>query len=177
MNRKGDIDLLEWFPRIIMLIIAVLLIIFLVSFFMNRDIKTADAHISAYTFRMMTDAEIFTYADPEINRAYPGVIELSRFQTEHIDTVLNNKGLSQWGQISSEMCLISDNDCGVFGDTKSMVVYNNEETFKRYQPFTSTVGRGAANERTFRYPVTVTDGTERCSAVLRITVVRPNSWK
>lgn len=176
--RRGDIDLVEWLPRIILLIVAIIFTIALATYFTERDIPAARAQLASYAFRLHYDSELFTYVDPDIDRAIPGWIDLERFTSQTIERAYAKEG--PYSQLASRMILRST-ECGVeqlpgqILASDAMIIYHDEETYKRFAPFVGQGGPGGAEGAEFSYPVTVVNEGTKCPGMLQVNVVRPNS--
>ena len=170
-NRRGQADMLEWFPRIMMMTVAVIIIVMLVRVYTDRDVDTPDLHRATYLYRLYY-GDIIMYSDPKTMRVYPGIVDVSKVTTEKLDAVFNERDPAQvWAKISSRITIIPAEGCAV----SVPVAYNNKETFDKFSLLSNVQMAGGATEDDVTFPVTIKDGARTCAGLLNITIVRPNT--
>ena len=157
--------MLEWFPRLIMLLVAVIVIVMLVRFFAYREVDASELHRASYAYRLYYDNDLLAYRDPVTGRAYPGVVDYARLTERLLD-----EGYGITGRISSAVTVT-----GACVETRT--VYHDKATYDQFIGFArfGTLGPGGATMEERLTPITIIDGSERCAGTLNITIVRPNS--
>lgn len=163
MTRRGQAEMIDWFPRLLLLLIAVIIIAMLVRYFADREPETADLHRTSYLYRLHYDGHLFTYKD-SVGRVYPGVVDLEKLSTERLNGIF---GLH--AKISSR--IIVNSSCG------SKEAWHDRDTWEQYIGFArfGTLGPGSATVQDELLPVTVVSGEDRCAGIMNITIVRPNT--
>ena len=68
MQRRAQAEMMEWFPRIIMLVVAVIVITVLVNYYSNRDVEGDAVERAAMIYRLYYDGNLIMYKDPLIGR-------------------------------------------------------------------------------------------------------------
>jgi len=161
MTRKGFAEVLEWIPRLLLLLIALTIIVILVRYYADRTIDAADLERNTYLYRIYYD-DIIMFSD-ETGRVYPGIVDIRKFTEKELNDVF---GIDK--KISS--CLTLLTSC-----TTDTPVCHDKATFDQYLPFArfGTLGPGSATIQETIFPITIhPDG---CTGSLNITIVRPNS--
>jgi hypothetical protein len=167
-NSKGQAEMLEWIPRLLMMLVAIIVIAMLVRYFALRDIDTPEMSRAAYVYRLYYDPNLLIVTDDATGRAYPGVIDIAKFTSARIDAVYGVNG-----KISSALTLTGP--C-VPGEKHEITIYHDKDTYDKNIGFArfGTIGPGGSTIEERLLPVTIAAQT-RCYGILNITAVRPNT--
>lgn len=162
--KRGQAEMLEWIPRLLMLFVAVLVIALLVNYFSDRDIDATEIHTASYFYRIYYDGNLVMHADKDTGRAYPGVVAVEKFTESRLDDLYGE------APISSKLTLTST--C-----SGEKIIYHNQRMYDERIPFArfGTTGAGSATVTEHVIPVTVRSGVGSCPGWLNVTIVRPNS--
>ena len=156
---KGQAEFMEWFPRLILLLAAIVILALLVRYFADRDLDPSEVHIETYLARLHYD-DIIMYSDAT-GRVYPGVIDYEKFNSSPIDEAY---GIT--GAISSKLTLTG---------CENEEIYHDQNTYINAKPFSIPIGPGGSTVKEQLFPVTIKSALGDCPGTLNITVVRPNS--
>ncbi len=161
MNRKGfSFSMLNWMLTRIPFIIG-LVIIFNV-FYTSQFNFALDAHNTAnLIFEKRFIYSTLAYKDPETGRAYPGVIDISKFSDEGI----NESFIFDRNYIAARFTL-KDLDTSI-----SQVVYLNRIWFDRWSPYTTFT---QYDRFSMNRPVWIRDGDVMKKGLLKIEVIIDN---
>ncbi len=163
--RRGQADYLEWFPRLIVLAVAIVVIALLVRYYSNRDIDAAQMDRAAHIYRIYYD-DIIMYSDPQTKRVYSGIVDMGSMDEKRLSDVFSNSS-----RIGSCITTKPDPGCGIAEKT----ICQNKVVYDLGTSQMEETGIGAATREVATFPVTLKDGEMRCTGVLSITVVRMNS--
>lgn len=157
---RGQAEMLEWIPRLLMMMVAVLVIALLVRYYSHREIDEAPLARSAYIYRLYYD-DLLMYADPVTKRVYPGVVDLEKFDGRILERTFQ-------GRISSEIVLTG---------CHARTIHHNQTMYLQYLPLAQAgiAGPGSATMEAAVFPVTIRHRQAACPGMLNITVVRPNT--
>jgi len=160
--RKAQAEFMEWFPRLILLLVAIIVIALLVRYFSDREVDAAGVHMETYITRLYYD-DILMYKDPTTGRVYPGVVDLTKFTPDRV-----NVRYGTTGKIASAITLTGCHESQIFHD---------KTTYDKNMPLARAFvgGGGGAQFVEILYPVTIRKDNDQCLGTLNITVVRPNS--
>lgn len=162
--RRGQTDaVIVWFPRLIMLAVAVVVIALLVRHYANRDVDAAQVTIAAHEYRLYY-GDIIMYQEEDTKRIYPGIVDLQKFSNERLAEVFSSEA-----RLSS--CLaISSRECPQFDET----ICFNKNLYDLHLAQANLQGASGANVRNIVYPVTLRMDAQACAGFLNMTIVRPN---
>jgi len=95
-NKLGSIySIIEYsiehsFFRFLMLLVSIFCVIFLVRMLINTDFDTTYATKEIVLTNVLYNPDTFSYVDTVTGRAYPGVIDLSKFSDPHANARLDS---------------------------------------------------------------------------------------
>ena len=162
MKRRGQAEMLEWFPRLIMLAVAIVVIALLVRHYANRDVDVANVSIAAHEYRLYY-GDVIMHQENETKRVYPGIVDLRKFSEERLTDTFNSDA-----RISS--CLVlSSSQCPQFDET----ICFNRNLYDLHLAQARLEGASGASVRNVVYPVTLRMDAQSCPGFLNITIVRP----
>jgi hypothetical protein len=165
MFKRGQVgEMIEWIPRLVVLLVAVIIVALLVRHYADRDVDAAATHRAAYLARLEYDPKFLAWEDPVTGRVTPGVIDATKLTPDRI-----NQAYGVTGAIASKIN-VSGSCIPPFGD------YHDKVTFDRFVPFAllELKGAGGATMERWSIPVTIV-GAERCPGIMTIAVVTPNT--
>ncbi len=156
--------MIEWIPRLIVLLIAILIIALVVRSYTQRDVEAGPVHIAAYLARLERDENLYLWTDPSTGRATPGVVDAAKLVPGALDQFS-----TATGTISSKV-QVNGSCIAPYEDTHDRVLYD------RFFALATQEVKGAGGAMLHRQslPVTIIKGDERCAGMMTITVVRPN---
>lgn len=173
MDSRGQAEMIEWFPRMILLVVAVVVIFVLVNYYSNREIDGGGVERSALLYRLYYDGNLIMYKDPLTGRSYPGIVDIRSFDEKALAAKFPGRtALAQESRVAACLELVSDQ-----GPYQPRTICTDRQTFEHYKPIAeSGMGgpQGASIERA-SFPVAIKDGTTQSSGTLTITVVRRSS--
>ncbi len=166
MNNKAMIDetWLFLFYRFIIVCLVALAMVLLVKTYIVTNIEIQETHAELFMYNVLNVKEGISYYDPEIQRAYPGIVSLDSFQTnldERMDYGGNTLIAAKLDLFDTAGQLLSTN-------------YYNKEWYERWIVLarTSWTGFGVPTEYISNKTVLIrnNDGTMK-QGVLQIDVV------
>lgn len=164
IGRRGVAEVtLEWFPRLIMLAVAIVVIALLVRHYANRDVDVANVSIAAHEYRLYY-GDVIMYQENDTKRVYPGIVDLRKFSDERIAETFSSKA-----RLSSCLVLTSG-QCPQFDET----VCFNRDLYDLHLAQARLQGASGASVRNVIYPVTLKLDAQACPGFLNMTIVRPN---
>ena len=175
---RGQAEMLDWFPRLIMMTVAIIIIVVLVRVYTDRDVNVPELQRGTYLYRLYY-SPIIMYQDTTTTRVYPGIVDATKFTSKILDDVFAEKekpeDTSKTSKISAMLELTPQKDCSI--SIAENPIYNDKATFGAYLQFAKlgVPQDGSATMEVASYPVTLRSGNTDCRATLNITIVRPNS--
>lgn len=165
MNRRAQAEMIEWLPRLIVLLVAVLVIALVVRYYTQRDIDASRTDFAAYLSRLERDPAVYAWTDPSTGRTAPGMIDATKLTPGRLDGALTSTGT-----IASRVN-ISGSCIQPFGD------YHDQALFERTFPLAAIgiAGVGSATLERRALPVVIVHGAQRCVGTMTILAVRPNT--
>ncbi len=158
--------MIEWFPRIVMILVATILIVVIVNYYAGRDVESADTEMSAQMYKLYY-GDMIMYSDSSTGRVYPGIIDNSKFNDASLKSFVTPDGKAL--QVASRLTLT------VAGQEK--IIHTNQQTVLRYLGVAQSKLKGpqGATMQNLTFPVSVRDGESLKQGILNIVVVRSNS--
>ena len=165
--RKGVAEFLEWFPRLMLMIVAVVIIVLIVRSFTDRDVKAQELHAETMLARLYYD-DIIMFSD-QTGRIYPGIVDKNKFESLNQSNPFESTGLTKTG---ARLEVEPDGACGIAEEQ-----YIFPATFNQYYSLAAAGVQGSQSGTIVNvlWPVTVVDGNTECITTLNITIVRANS--
>ena len=157
MNKRAIIsfNVMNFIPKIIFLAVVVLSIVFIVRGFVITDIDTRTAESYILINRIMYSPNTINYYDDDIERLYPGIVDLDNFNTERLE-----KAISPSENSGAKLTLLG----------KEKTIYYNEEKYNRYLSYATVKEEGAEEISTRLYVLVRKDG-KISSDILNVSVV------
>jgi len=174
MNKKGAVfNTLMWFFKIFFLVVVLFTLIFLVRSFIITELDIFNAEADIFIQRLLLTRNGFSYYDEDLDRVYPGIVDLEKFSSVDIDKLLNNS--IYYGpenkRIAAGITLRDEND-----NTIKSIYYNPEYYlwWKEMLEARWIKGPGGVSAKTKKIPVWILgDGFN--NGFLEIEVIIPNS--
>lgn len=106
MKNKAQIssDVFSWVPKLLLLVAVILVLLFLVRMYVVTNIDTKDAEAAVLINRILYSPNGIAYYDEELERAYPGIIDLDKFN----DSVLERAITLPENRIIAAKLILSD---------------------------------------------------------------------
>jgi hypothetical protein len=156
--------MLEWFPRLIVLTVAVVVIALLVRYYTNRDVDSAQIVMTSHIHRLYYD-DIIMYADETTKRVYPGTVDMDHFTEDRLKAAFPSHA-----KLGSCLTSVPEQGCSLSNTT----ICYNELIVQQGDAMAGQTGAGAPSILTEAFPVTLKKGAMRCRGTLAIHVVRLN---
>lgn len=168
--KKGfvGVDMVQWFIRLMFLTIVVFTCVFLIRMYITNEVNILDAEMDLFAKRFLYSPNGLAYMDERINRVYPGIIDIGKFQ--------DGKNIVQemvdYGDPNNYMAAKFSLD-GVNVEP----FYYNVNGYHKWKPLSNLKikGPGGAVSSEKVYPVLVYDDGKYYSSKLMIDVVTPKS--
>ena len=164
MNKKAiSENVMLWIPRMFFLAIVVITIIFLTRFIVAIYLETADAQASVYINKILYDKDgiIRVYND----RAYPGVIDMSKFLDARLDRTMKFK---QGEEGPCAMLTLKNIETGA-----EKTIFWNRRWYERLRPRAAFRGIGSPFSKEEKILVSIYEDGRYTPAVLSIDMVVP----
>jgi len=146
MNKKAAIGmtLLQEIPRILLTIFVTLSIVFLISSFSKTEVKTFSVETNLMIQRIVF-LEAISYYDQDINRIYPGIIDVEKFQAADFDARLSKSIFySERNSWIGAKLYLQPMDYGF----RNIERYYNEDYYKLKEPLLGFKGIGGVDRNT-----------------------------
>ncbi|MDP2750522.1 MAG: hypothetical protein Q8O89_06850 [Nanoarchaeota archaeon] len=174
LGKKGFVDdWLYWIPKLIYFNIVVLLVMIMLLMFIRTKIDMGSAETQIYVNRIFYSPTGISYYDEELQRGYPGIIDLQRFNEEIL-----NHSLFFTNPEEQYDTYIAINLSLKYADKKGKdveaVTYYNKEWYERFVPRIGKKGRGGTKEWTRERDVVVKDDNLLLPGTLTLHIVMPN---
>lgn len=168
MGDKAQIsgDVLSWIPKIILLVAVILVILGLVHMYVVTKIDTKDAEAAVLINRILFSPNGISYHDEELDRAYPGIIDLKRFN----DYVINKSIALPENRIIAAKLTLS-----YINGTEIRTAFFDEDLYTKWSPMTRVRGPGGKTKIVKVISVLVKDGNVLKKATLKFEVIVPNA--
>jgi hypothetical protein len=166
MNKKAQIfEQVMYLPRVIILAALIFIVYALISSGIKNEIKTFDAESELIINRMIYSRSGISYYDENIDRVYPGIIDVKKLS--NLNAVFNLPADDV--HLSARVTLTQT------GKLEPIIHYLNGEWFQRWYPLTSLMGLGGKQYKREQLPVTVFEqGKELVPGILQIEIIIPN---
>jgi hypothetical protein len=179
--RKAQAEMLEWFPRLILLMVATVLIVVITSYYSGREVDSAQVEMNAHFYRVYYD-DIIMYKDPATGRVYPGIVDKAKFTESRLTDVFKTKDSTGEARVASCYTLHYFTSGGIIIDdasAKDNRICTDKEMVDHFTPIADNewIGAGAAKIMRFTMPITVRDvekGTDEI-ATIDVAVVKRNT--
>ncbi len=177
MGNKKCITTFEfmlWVLRIIFLVAVMFSIMILIRSYITTTIDISELQGNLLAYRMIYSPNSISNYDSEINRTYPGIIDVRRFESQNAEKFLEKS--AYYGKDSKEAGArlllkgISNNE--------ERTIYYNEDFFKEQKKLVDsgfTEGPGGAKGYTKKYNVVMLSKGSLSRGMLTVDVVIPNS--
>ncbi len=134
MNKKGvstGFEALMWLPRGIFVVAIALVLIFVFGSFIITVIDVKEIHSLLLADHLFYDKNGLAYFDEEINRAYPGKVDLDKFND---DLLKENIAVNALNVMAANI------------NYGAETVYYNKERYERWSPRRGFGGPGGSQE-------------------------------
>lgn len=141
MNKRGDVsqveDVVGFLWKILIMIVVFVVVFLLIRSHAKLEVDTFEAEADLFAFRMLYAKGALSYYDAEIDRVYPGVIEIEGFGSEeYMDSLENAIYYLDNSHIAAEISIVTEDGVD-FGP-----IYFNEDYYRRWLPIARTFGTG-----------------------------------
>lgn len=165
LAKKGQaMEEMAHIPRVFLLVVLVFVIYGLISLGIKNNADISQAESELILQRILYSTQGISYYDLELQRLYPGTVDLNKFTTRYLESIFSLPNEDQ--HISARIELKTN-------DLEIAPVYINEEWFNRWLPLTSFLGKGGKNLATETLPITIIKDNNKIQGILRIEVITP----
>jgi len=167
INNKKAQGFNEIYAIVYLVFIVVLMvsIVFLVRTSISLVVDTSSTELSTYYNAILYSEDNIFYYDYDIGRSYHGRIDMARFKSSKLDSMLNFVDVSERTELPSAKLTLINNDTEE-GD----VIYWNEDWFTRLDIKSGFSGVGSPNKLDKTIPIVI-NGEH--NGLLRIEIVVP----
>jgi len=159
MNKKG-VTIIYFIPKIFFLVIVVLSVVFMVNGFIITEIDSREAEAYILINRILYSPNGIVYYNSQLERAYPGMIDLSRFDKIVLEDSLYSSH-NDW--IGAKLNLMK------LDKTNIKTIKYNEEVYDSL--YLQSGIKGGPIEKTSQKYVLIKNEEEIISGILDISVV------
>ena len=149
-NKRGMIsgEVVMFIPKIIFLMAVLFAVVLLVKVFIVTTIDVRQVESNILVSRLLYSKGGLSYFDETIQRLYPGIIDLNKFEqlSKYNPNTLDNWIIS-YGEDNP---IIAAKITLKYGDKKEIAVFYNKDRFDKWEPRAlSTVKGGAGSVKSF----------------------------
>ncbi len=141
VNKKGfevSYKMIMWIPRLLFTVIVVSLTFFVISAFISGTTNVSDVESSILMNSAYYAKSGFSHIDARTERAYPAVIEASKFSSAQIQALFKREKPLLVGRFVKRQAVIDD----TIKKEEPVTAYSDEERFKLWQPIAQSGARG-----------------------------------
>jgi hypothetical protein len=170
--KKGmtSFEMVTYIFRIIFLVIVISAILILVRTYIVISVDTFDAESELIYNRFIYSVNGISYYDHEINRLYPGVIDIKRFNSSILDKAVD---FGEYPHVGAEFTLKDER-----GIIKKTAIYNEDFYDEKIKLFDAGYIRGAGGVKALKkenYVVYKDEDGKTKQGFLEVEIVIPNS--
>lgn len=162
-----------WIPRIIFIIVSIFAVVILVNTFISKKIDIADIEADLLYQRLIYSNYGLSYYDEEINRFYPGVIDINKFATGSIEKELENSIF--YGEDNNYIgakILLKD----IKEENEYVIFYNKDFFNDKLEIYNANLkGVGAVTGVERNIPILINEGGEFRNGFLNLLVLIQNT--
>jgi hypothetical protein len=170
LNKKAIFseDAVLMILNLLLLIIVAVLLVFLIGLFTVNELNVQRMEAEVLKDRILYSKNCISYYDSEIDRSYPGIIDLAKFKEESLENCLYFK--EKQNNVAARISLTDAKDY----EYKS--VYYNKDWFENWQPLVAIPGPGGTKAFAYTLNVVVRDENENFKEYyLNFEILVPNS--
>ena len=174
MNKKAVVfNVLMWFFKIFFLIIVLFSLVLLIRSFIITELDIFNAESDIFIQRILMSRTGISYYDKDVDRLYPGIIDIGRFTLPTIERILNESIYfgTENKKIAASLTLKNE-----IGTTIKTIIFNSDFYFTWEKMYKAQwlKGPGGINVKARKFEVLI-KGTELKRGSLDIVVIIPNS--
>jgi hypothetical protein len=155
--KKGILSILM-ITRFIFLALALFSVVFLTKYFVVQNLESNRLEMEVFYNRMIYSPNALAYVDNVTGRAYPGVIDFDKFNSENLDKTLN---------YTYKRTLAAKLTLGEFTP-----VYYNKEWYDRFSPLKRMRGLSGVLTLEKSLPVVYEDNDKLYPAILKVEILK-----
>ena len=171
-GRRGNLamDVIQFIPRLMFFSFVALTVVLLVRSYIVYTVDVKDAEMEVQANRLIYSPACLAYFDETLERSYPGVVDVRKFQGALLDNCMH------YGERNDYMAMnITLRPVDEPGGSIAGAVYNSEG-WEAWMPRVGTPGPGGVTVLKVKRLVLYRDAdAELKSAILDIVVVVPNA--
>ena len=153
-------------PRLVLMVFATLSFVMLIRYFLILNIDVSEAQSQILINRFVYSPNCFSYTNPEFNRAYPGVVDLQRFDQKVLAECVYYGERNDYA--AAKLVL------RFFDTDEEVTLFYNQEGYDVWLPRVNMKGPGGAELFGDEKYVLVKDGENFRRAILDVEVLIPN---
>ncbi len=161
-------DVFSWIPKIILMVAVMLAVLFLVRMFVVLAIDIKDAEVTVVMNRILYSPSGFSYKDEELNRVYPGIIDLEKFKK------LNPDGKTPLDEIlyhPNNRMIAAKLQLRDFENNKVAETFFNKRVYENLFPVTGIRGPSGATIKTKKVYMLYRENDKLKQGVLTIDII------
>jgi hypothetical protein len=157
--RRAQADVVAWFPRIFLMLVALVIIVMLVRTYTDRQSSSPETSRAVLIYRLVYSDLLM--AEDATGRVTVGVVDMSKATQATIDAVFNYDG-----RLAAKITFTS-HACPFTGTA----LFVDEDTYAVHAPFGNTLRKGTTREEKL-FPVTLRKDDMACAGVMNVSVVQ-----
>ena len=174
-NKKGKTisdHLILFIPKSVYLAIAFLSVVFLLRLLIITNIDTSQTEAKVLTYRIYYSPNILTYIDSDTGRAYPGMIDLQKFQ--RLETSANDMDIRTMTYGAENRLIAAKLILKNLETNSEDIVFYNKDKYEYWEPrVLSTVEGGSGSVKSFteqKYAL-IKNADKTQKGILKINVI------
>lgn len=190
MNKKGFVmNLMEIIPILLLIILSIFTIIYLISSALHFSSESFYAESSNFASNLVYGEGCFSYYDADLQRNYPGLIDLDKLQSnanqnliDCMNTSLDNRKIGariQFSNLNSQWSVGSSYSVMAQPEDRFFTLYFNKRFFEVWKLISKTrlPGPGGARYSQYFFLVNYVSGPDHeiKKGVLEVEVVMKNA--
>jgi len=152
--------------RLLFMVFVAVSIVFLVFKFVALSVDVKEAEGNILINRLISSPGCLAYTDRELNRSYPGIIEMDRFNASYLDSCAYFGESNDFA--AAKLTLVT------LGTGRTNSTYYNEDGYVLLYPKAGLEGSGGARQFEESRYVLLMEGSSLKRAILTVQLVLPN---
>lgn len=159
-------------PYLVFIAVLMVSIVFIVRTSTSYLIDTSQTELSTYYNSILYSKQGVSYYDTEIDRVYPGMIAMNKFESSTLNSALHFIDVKENQELPSAKLTLTN-----LRTNQTRTIYWNEEWFTRLDIKSGFAGLGSPNKLDKTLPVSIRGGNvdvnRNNNGILRIEIIVP----
>ncbi|MCX6709839.1 MAG: hypothetical protein NTV63_02685 [Candidatus Woesearchaeota archaeon] len=167
-NKRGEsigFDVVLAVPLLLFLVMLFLSYVFFANAFVSTKTYVGPVEAKVYSNAILYSKNCFSSYDDELDRVYPGTIELERVNNEIFEKCLN---FSTTEKLAAKIEILD-------GASEKHEAFYNKDRYILWESITGISGAGSATEYVEEGPVLIREKEKNRNGWITISVIIPNS--